>query len=50
MEFDDKLVLLLSKVASLKVRPEVVYPTKAAALAASKQAYTQMHQKETIEH
>lgn len=39
MEFDDDLVLLFGEVASLEVWPEIVYPSKTAALATTKQAY-----------
>jgi len=37
MEFDDELILFLCKIPSLEVRPQIVYPSKAAALPASKQ-------------
>lgn len=39
MEFDDELVFFSSKIATLEIGAEVVYPPEAAALAASKQTF-----------
>jgi hypothetical protein len=46
MEADNKVFLLLGEAAPLEVRPQVVDPSKPAALAASLQActYTLMHE------
>jgi len=38
VELDDELVLVLGEIAALEIRPEVVDPAEAAALAASQQA------------
>jgi len=46
MEFDDELILFLRKISSLEVGPQIVYPSQAAALPASKQTYAYMTMKD----
>ena len=38
MEFDDELIFVLSEIASLEVRPQVIDPPETAALSAAEEA------------